>query len=334
MIEVKDIKPFDLIKKNQINIKKDRNRLLSFEEKFVNVNCPVCKKTNRDKLYFTKNKINYRICNQCKTVYVNPRPTEKILNHCYSNSDVYDFWNKYIFPATKDKRLPIYRERLKIIKNFLSKEYKNSLIDIGSGSGDFCKIVKKDKAFYNVVALEPSEEGANSSKNLGIETIKCSFDKAISSKLLNKYDVVTSFEVIEHLFDPLNFIKNTNKILKKNGILLITTPNLFGFDNLVLGKKSSTFDHEHLNYFNCDSIKLLFEKCDFKIINISTPGKLDVDLVLNRGVKNKSIVLKEYSFLDILFKVGLQSKYVFENFQKFLSENLLSGHLMVIAQKK
>ena len=110
----------------------------------------------------------------------------------------------------------------------------------------------------------------------------------------------------------------------------MTCPNIHGFDNMVLKQISDTIDHEHLNYFNPKSTSLLLKNCGFTIIEISTPGKLDAELV-RKKVINKEFHLDDQPFLKNILIT--EWNRVGENFQLFLAENLLSSHLWIVSQK-
>lgn len=75
-----------------------------------------------------------------------------------------------------------------------------------------------------------------------------------SDELSQKYDAILLLEVIEHLHvNPLNLLSNLSSILKKNGLLLLSTPNLFSLKNrinFVLGKQ--TFEHPFSVYENLE----------------------------------------------------------------------------------
>ena len=86
----------------------------------------------------------------------------------------------------------------------------------------------------------------------GIETIEKPVEKVKFSD--EKVDVIASFEVIEHLFSPRDLIIKCASILSPGGILILTCPNVQGFDISVLQKLSNSVDFEHLNYFNPSSL--------------------------------------------------------------------------------
>ena len=266
----------------------------------------------------------------CNTFYINPRPTNTILNKFYNNSKLYKYWNNYIFPSTEKIRrrkifIPRVKKILNIIQNF--KINKMAIMDIGAGYGTFCKLVNEKKIFKKVIALEPNKDGAEKCKQKGIFTLHDSIE-TVNKRHIKNVNVATSFEVIEHLFSPEKFLKKIFNTLSKKSIIILTCPNGLGFDISILGKKSEAIDHEHLNYFNPFSIKILMERCGFEILDVITPGVLDIDIVYNK-FKEKKFTTKNNFFIQIM-----ENKKVMENFQKFLIKNNLSSNMWVVAKKK
>ena len=325
-----DIRPDGMVEEQQKHIISDRERLLSFNKEFIEVVCPACEESDSSHA-FQKNKINYVNCNSCDTMYVNPRPTEKILNYCYSHSDVYDYWNKSIFPASEDVRKEkIFIPRLNRIKEFCEKYNieKELLIEVGAGYGTFSEVANENKSFRKVIAIEPSPESANSCESKGIEVINDFIENVnLDNHVVN---VIASFEVIEHLFSPMNFIKECFRILSPGGLLVLTCPNIHGFDIGILQEKSQSVDHEHLNYFNPSSLQALVEKCGFTTLEVLTPGELDVE-ILHKTIKRGEYELPNNSFVNNLFINRYHS--LKNSLQTFLKDNLLSSHLWIVARK-
>lgn len=111
----------------------------------------------------------------------------------------------------------------KSIKRLLSN--KNFALEIGCGEGYGANILSK--YFKRVIALDVDKAViANAAKKYFLKN--CIFQVYDGKKIPyeNKvFDVVISFQVIEHLVDSVSFVLETYRVLKKNGIFLITTPN-------------------------------------------------------------------------------------------------------------
>ena len=103
-----------------------------------------------------------------------------------------------------------------------------------------------------------------------------------------------------------------------------------GFEVETLNTISDTIDHEHLNYFNPNSISLLLNSCGFKTLEVFTPGVLDAELV-RKKVLNGEFSLSQNSFLQtVLIDEWDKSS---DSFQKFLINNSLSSNMWAVAKK-
>jgi 2-polyprenyl-3-methyl-5-hydroxy-6-metoxy-1,4-benzoquinol methylase/Zn ribbon nucleic-acid-binding protein len=326
-----DIRPEKLMKAVKLFTDYDIKFLLKNKKKFVKVTCPACQ-SNKKIFFLKKNGFRYSSCVNCLTYYMNPRPTVKILDYFYKNSKSYRFWNKYIFPASeKVRRKKIFKPRvmecIKFCKKYNFK--KPSLVDVGAGFGTFCDLVKKTGFFSRVLAIEPSEEGYLNCKKNKINSINDVIEN-VKFKRKDKFNIITNFEVIEHLFSPRDFLLNIKKNLKSKGLVMFSCPNGDGFDVKFLGKKSNTIDHEHLNYFNTNSIKILLKKSGYKTLEVFTPGKLDISII-ESYVKNKNIIIEDPFYQKVFNK---KNQKLQNNFQDFIASNNLSSSMFVVAKKK
>lgn len=326
-IDENEIRPHNLVKKLQPFLRKDIKFLQSKLPLFKKVKCPACD-SDYSKKYMVKEKFNYQICKNCDTFYLSPRAPLKVLNAFYKNSSTYNFFNKYIYPKSeKARRSKIFLPRIKKIIA-LCKKYKikkkPTILEIGAGIGSFCYLAKKSKFFSEIKAIEPSVENVKHARKKGLDVFEGTVEKFRTKK---KYDLIVNFEVLEHLHSPKFFLKLIKKYLKNNGIIFLTCPNGMGFDIQRLKEKSDSIDHEHLNYFNPKSIKILFEKNGYTIINVSTPGQLDANIVKNKIVQKKYKIKKN----DFFKKIYNDDELV-ANFQEFLVQNGLSSNMLVVAK--
>ncbi len=325
-----EIRPKELMINHKNIIEEDINYLLERKNEFVKVSCPSCESENNTE-YLEKNKFNYTKCRECDTIFMNPRPNKKLLSDFYRISKNYEYWDKVIFPASESaRREKIFKPRVEKIIKICEKHNtkRNAIMDVGAGFGTFCEEIKKTNFFNKVIAIEPTPDLAKTCRKRGLEVIEEPIEKI---KLEEKMDVITSFEVIEHLFSPKEFLIGCKNNLSNNGIIVITCPNAKGFDVSLLKEKSDTIDHEHLNYFNLDSLSKLLSSCGFEIIEKLTPGKLDAELVRKNIMNNRFDVSNQPFLKEVLIDKWDE---LGEKFQKFISENLLSSHMWIIAKNK
>lgn len=327
-----EIRDKNLVKGQRTALLQDIGYLLSRADKFVKVNCPACNE-NDFSVKYIKHGFQYAQCEKCKTLYTNPRPDAKLLGEFYQQSQNYAYWNKYIFPASEEaRREKIFKPRVNNILRVCEKYgiSQKSLLEIGAGYGTFCLELMARNIFSRVVAIEPTPSLAETCRNKGIITIEKPIEQILISDQ-EKFDVIVNFEVIEHLFSPEDLIIQSKKFLKKNGLMVITCPNGLGFDVITLGQLSNTIDHEHINYFNPASLSLLLEKCGFEILEATTPGVLDADLVRNAVLEGK-FDLEGQEFLKRLLIDDWDT--MGSAFQRFLTENNMSSNMWIIAKNK
>jgi len=326
-----EIRPDDLMVGQQQRTLNDARLLLKHEAQFVQIACPACNGKDQTKS-FVKFGLRHVSCDKCHTTYVSPRPRPEHLAEYYEKSEDWAYWSKYVFPASeKPRRDKVFIPRVRALNEMCKKfgTRTGTLAEVGAGFGIFCDEIKKTGVFGRVIAIEPNPDLARNCRDRGIETLEQPFDEvAIDDGSL---DVLASFEVIEHLFDPRAFLRKCNALLAPGGLLVISSPNSSGFDAIVLGEKWGSFDLGHLNLFNLDSLSDLLQASGFRVIERTTPGKLDAELV-RKEVLEGAFDLENQPFLREILVDRWQE--VGAGFQRFLSDNLLSSHMVFAAQKQ
>lgn len=325
-----DIRPESLMQGRAEALAGDIQRLLQYKDDFVDVPCPACGSEDASKA-FEKCGLTYLLCSDCETMYISPRPTPEILENYYSTSESYRYWNEYVFPASEEARreMIFYPRACRVVDIcYRSSIECGTLLEAGAGFGTFCEEIQRLGIFRRVIAVEPNPYLAKTCRSKGLEVI----EKPIEQVRLNDdtVNVVVSFEVIEHLFSPRDFLLSCVSILPPGGLMVITCPNVKGFDIAILQSLSSTISIEHLNYFHINSLSHLIEECGFEILEALTPGKLDAELVRKEILASKLDV----SLRPFLKRVLVDDwKEIGGKFQQFLADNLLSSHMWLVARK-
>jgi 2-polyprenyl-3-methyl-5-hydroxy-6-metoxy-1,4-benzoquinol methylase len=322
-----EIRPAEMVDEEKRRGTIDTQRLLARRSEFVDVACPACAGQSRTQR-FEKDTLSYQECTACRTVYISPRPSPDVLHDYYENSEAYAYWNSVIFPSSEFvRRERIFRPRvLRLLE--LAKKHAltmGTLLEVGGGFGTFAEELNATKMFDRVMVAEPTPQLAATCRARGLEVI----EKRIEDIVLEQpVDVVVSFEVIEHLFDPGAFIASCRQMLRPGGLVVLTCPNIMGFEIEVLGTASPALDAGHLNYFHPRSLGMLFERNGFKVVESLTPGRLDVDIVRNRVLGGdfdlrdpflRRLVIDEFERLG-------------SPFQDFLSSSGLSSNMWVVAR--
>jgi SAM-dependent methyltransferase len=326
-----DIRPQDLMEGQRIAALTDLGRLLSRRGEFVPVDCPACGAAERTPK-FTKNGINYVSCPECRTFYVSPRPSPAVLDWFYADSPNYAYWNAHIFPASEPaRRQHIFRPRVDRLLEICRRHgvATEALLEVGAGFGTFCSELMSRRVFSRVVGVEPTPGLAETCRQRGIEVLERPVEHIDTAKA-GQFDVVASFEVIEHLFNPIEFVGHMQRLLRPGGLMMLTCPNGLGFDVETLGMLSSTVDHEHLNYFNPASLSDMLARSGMEVLESFTPGRLDAELVRNQALSGAYSLADQPFLRKLLVEEWEQHGTAF---QEFLVARGLSSNLWVVARK-
>lgn len=323
------IRPPSLMQEKSAAVDADRAFLLQRRTEWVEVDCPACGSPRR-RPFAEKHGFTYRACLECATVYTSPRPSLALSHDFYRHSQNYAHWNRHIFPATADaRRTRIFAPRAARLATYCQhlRDRDSVLLEVGAAFGLFCSEVAKLGLFHRILALEPTPDLAATCRTLGLEVLEMPIEDLPPSPLA---DVIAAFEVIEHLFSPARFVEHCRALLKEEGLLILSCPNVEGFDLLSLGAVSATFDHEHVNYFNPRSLPRLLERFGFSILDVATPGELDA------GIVRRRVLAGDLSLDDqpLLRRILVEDwERLGPPFQRFLADHRLSSHLWVVARK-
>jgi len=321
MIKEHEIRPKKLYDKY---LKLSREDAQKFDKsQFCEVNCPGCG-IKDSKFKFNKNGFNYVICNKCGSLYCSPRPSRDTLEDFYQNSKSSNYWSKTFYPAVAEtRRKKIFKKKAEQIYHLLKKnKFKpKEICDVGAGYGILLEELQhflKDSEFF---AIEPNQEEVQICKSKNFQTLETTAED--SSKWHNRFDMVISSEVIEHVYSTFDFVDSLYNLITDNGYCLVTGLGFEGFDILTLQKNSnSIFPPHHLNFLSIDGFKRLFHKFKFSDVQVWTPGELDVNIVLNSPYCT--------DFIKVLSSRGEKTIH---DFQKFLQKNNLSSHVWIWACK-
>lgn len=321
-----DIRKREVMDKYCALVEKDIGIFFKASE-LISVQCPACGSKDHS-LEFKKSNFSYVSCMRCATLFTNPRPKYETLREFYSDSESTSFWISDFFkPVANARREKIFRPRAEYASRILDGDERRIIGDIGAGFGLFLDELRRIMPNNRYIAIEPSVEMSGICHEQGLEVIGASLED--TDEDVASFDLLTAFELMEHLFDPVSFLKKVYSLLRPKGHFFLTTLNGKGFDILLLWERSKiVMPPHHLNFFNTKSIRILLEEAGFEIVEISTPGKLDWDIV-EGGIRDEGLELDR--FWKILAYEGSDSCK--KDLQDWISKSNLSSHMSVLARK-
>jgi 2-polyprenyl-6-hydroxyphenyl methylase/3-demethylubiquinone-9 3-methyltransferase len=277
------------------------------KDNFVHRNCFICGENDFANLPKFHDVYHVKKCNFCASESVNPIPNEEALKDYYNNGKCNILLNKILKTRFDSKSNFIMDDRVKVVLDLIDGLNKNeiNILEIGCSSGTFLSILK-----HFIIERFPLKKINLAGIDIDANAIKNKVDKDLELTIANaetyvktasdRYDIILHFELIEHLADPYQFMKSLYHLLVSDGIMFFSTPNANGLEMLAAGYNDfrplahSIFPPMHLNAFSVMNVGHFAIRSGFKVLEISTPGKLDVDMLsvceneLNDGMKRIS----------------------------------------------
>ncbi len=320
-----DIRNQEVLDKYLAMVEEDVKKLFD-RDKFEDIPCPLCGSEDYT-AEFEKAGFKYVTCKRCGTLFANPRPTQEQLDLFYSKSDSTRFWvEDFFMPFAEARREKIFMPRAKGFADEFPDFRDKRIGDIGAGFGLFLEELKKIWPESNLCAIEPSVDMVKICKEKGLEVVPKMFEDMTDED--GKFDFLCSFELFEHLNKPKIFLEKANSALEMGGYLLLTTLNGKGFDiQLLWDKHKNVNPPHHLNFANPGAFKIIMEATGFELVSITTPGRLDWDIV-EKMIENGNVDLGRW--WNTVCEAGEGAK---SGLQEWISQNNYSSHIRVVAKK-
>jgi 2-polyprenyl-3-methyl-5-hydroxy-6-metoxy-1,4-benzoquinol methylase len=194
-------------------------------------------------------------------MYVNPRPTKKEMGKFYPRN--------YYGKQERTVEVVVKLLHLMKIKKIMSFKKNGRILDVGCGDGEFLRYFKeRGWEAYGVDVSETSCMLAR--RKLGQNIFNCELKDCRFPP--NYFDVITLNHVLEHMLDPNEELIELRRILKNNGILFLSVPNIDSLQFKISEKYWLHLDlPRHVYHYSPASIKNLLERDKFEIIKLTFP---------------------------------------------------------------
>lgn len=326
-----EFRPNSMYKKYLDMIERDVKKEFPAGRLLPEAQCPACLSKSKTAA-FRKFGFQYVECRSCGTVYMTPRPNDSLIKAHYLKSPSTRFWKKMTSKTRGKRKEKIYDTRIEWMREVV-EEYLPAAKSIGDfNSKDIYyvdELIKSDY-FEKKLIINPYFEanelsGFDRQKNIA-------FVDEISdiNKIKNKIDVIAAFVVLDLTSDVGCLMRSISRLLADNGLFFMTTVSISGFDLQTLWENSpNIFPPDRINVFSQNGLKLLFKRYGLEMLEYSTPGLLDLDIVRNAFDRNPDLPLPR--FVKTMFKVG--NEQLFRDFQDFLQINKLSSFVRIVLRK-
>jgi SAM-dependent methyltransferase len=217
-------------------------------------------------------------CRRCGLLYVNPRYREDLLQKIYTEA-YYDhdgilngleFFGYDNYIADEENIRITFAKRLRTIEHYVSG---GRLLDIGCATGFFLALARAKG--WEVVGTEVSQFSAHYAlEKLGLDVRLGSLKKLGFPS--ESFDVVTMWDVLEHVTDPMAELQEIHRILRRGGLLSIITPDAGSLVARFLGKRWEEFRRvrEHVYFFSRRTMTRMLCQAGFDALKFESAGKM------------------------------------------------------------
>src|SRR5574343_505555 len=240
------------------------------EDIFEEIRCCVCGNQNKQnfKVKYQKEKFAVVVCNDCDFHFIPPYYRKRITYGNYKDEKV----TEALRQGNNWVKVQRHILRMKFIRKYKSS---GDLFDLGAGWGHFMLAAKETG--FNVSGIEISEQPYLYSKNdlkLPVEHIDF-FDM----KEEKKFDVITMWDVLEHIDKADAFVEKCSRVTKPGGILVLQVPQIDSYYAKKYKDNWKMMGLDHVNYFSKKTITILLEKYGYKVEKIKSSFELKLFLM-------------------------------------------------------
>lgn len=244
----------------------------------MNKKCPWCGSDNNHQFlklkdyFLTQEDFEILECNDCKLLFTTP---------CPAPDKIGDYYKSEEYLSHNDEKRSLFARIYNIVKKTNiknkfkiavgNKQSAVKILDIGYGVGDFLNYAKEKSC--DITGIEPNDDARKiAEKKLNTAVLSPADLENLPD---NSFDIITMWHVLEHVADLKTEIHHLQRLLKKDGRLILALPNYKSFDAEYYKDKWAAYDvPRHLNHFSRTSIENIFKETQFQLTDIK-PLKWD-----------------------------------------------------------
>lgn len=251
-------------------------------------------------------------CDNCGLVFVGEQPKPEELYALYGETYFHNDESGEVgytdYLADEANIRKTVNKRFDHIENFTDSAGR--MIDVGCALGFF--IDEASKRDWEVEGLDVSQ--------YAVDYVKDRFNHTVyNGSLLDldlqheAYDLVTMYDVIEHVPDPKGYMQAVGDLLRSGGIYELATPDVGSIPARLTGKRwiGYKLSDEHVYYFSVATLKRMLDEAGFDVLHVRHIGKhVTLRLFLDRLGFYAPLLSRPLQFLENRFNLSEKSFYV------------------------
>lgn len=243
------------------------------ESELETIHCPICDSEYHQSIYKRLDSLDIVACQSCSFRFIQPQPSQRELNRFYEQgyfTGSQDFHQGSSYFAAR--KIALAMEQVtgwQFLKSQISLGGK-SVLDLGCADGALLVLAQRFGA-SQVAGVEVSTEAAQYGRNhYGLNILEASADALPFPA--QTFDVVTAFDLIEHVRQPKQLFQEVSRILLPNGVFIGGCPDMGCFDDWADEWTGICRNMEHLSYFDHQSLRKIAEQCNFQVLHLEYQG--------------------------------------------------------------
>jgi 2-polyprenyl-3-methyl-5-hydroxy-6-metoxy-1,4-benzoquinol methylase len=203
-------------------------------------------------------------CRRCNLVYANPRWEAALVEESYS------VVQDQTYVEEREGRVLTFSRNLQPLEDLVGADQPSRrLLDVGCHIGVMVELAQARG--WDAWGVEPSTWASAQARARGLNVVTGTLTDAAIPE--NYFNVVTMWDVIEHLTDPAAEIRNAHRVVKPGGIFAIHTIDIESAFARVMGKRWPWLMEMHLYYFSPRTLGKMLEQAGFQVIRARAQGR-------------------------------------------------------------
>lgn len=202
-------------------------------------------------------------CTRCGLMFANSQlAAVEVLNHYVSVEDP-------LYLEERSGRVLTFQRHLEPLHRLTGPPAGRRLLDVGAYVGVFVEIARQ--AGWQAEGIEPSRWAVAQARSRGLPVQEGTLAQAGFEEA--GFDVVTMWDVVEHLADPKAELHQAYRVLRPGGWIVLHTMDIDSLLARVLGKRWPWLMEMHLYYFSRRTLKRMLESAGFEWVQAEPQGR-------------------------------------------------------------
>ncbi len=202
-------------------------------------------------------------CNHCGLVYASPRRNGGDV------LEIYEAVEDPLYQEERQGRILTFEHHLRPLEKFTGPARQRRLLDVGAYIGVFVEIARRHG--WDASGVEPSAWAVAQAQALGLPVQLGTLENA--NFPAGHFQVVTMWDVIEHLTDPFSTLEAAWRVLEPGGTLVVHTMDTDSLFSHLMGKRWPWYMEMHLFYFSRRTMTQMLQKAGFEVMWMGAQGR-------------------------------------------------------------